>query len=293
MPIIFKNSTQAGKEPLASDFNSSGMILINAKDGRIFTTKLDGAGNQVVVDSNQYFIDNNVVTSPSANKLLRLNSLGKLPASITGNAAGLDNLTKSISDLNAALTSNDVGVTVPSLVSGKIPASFLPSSVDDILEYATLSAFPATGSKSILYLDLSTGEVYRWSGSAYVKIASGDFISSIAGLTGVITAASLKTALGLDQVNNTADSAKNVLSATKLTTSRNLILGTISKSFDGQANVTWTATEIASSHTHSLSQLSDFAVSSPAANQVLAYDSASGKFINKSIDTFVINGGSF
>ena len=57
--------------------------------------------------------------------------------------------------------------------SGKVPASQLPSYVDDALEYASITAFPATGETGKIYVSLSDNKTYRWSGSAYVEIAGG------------------------------------------------------------------------------------------------------------------------
>ena len=57
------------------------------------------------------------------------------------------------------------------LVGGKIPTSQLPSYVDDVLEYANLAAFPATGETGKIYVALNTNLTYRWSGTAYVEIS--------------------------------------------------------------------------------------------------------------------------
>ena len=54
---------------------------------------------------------------------------------------------------------------------GKVPSAQLPSYVDDVLEYASLSAFPATGESGKIYVALDTNKTYRWSGSAYVEIS--------------------------------------------------------------------------------------------------------------------------
>lgn len=59
-----------------------------------------------------------------------------------------------------------------SLVDGKVPASQLPSYVDDVLEYANIGAFPATGESGKIYVSLATNLCYRWSGSTYVEISS-------------------------------------------------------------------------------------------------------------------------
>lgn len=54
---------------------------------------------------------------------------------------------------------------------GKVPADQLPSYVDDVLEFANKSNFPSTGEKGKIYVDLSTENIFRWSGSAYTEIS--------------------------------------------------------------------------------------------------------------------------
>ena len=55
--------------------------------------------------------------------------------------------------------------------SGKVPASQLPSYVDDVVEYANLAAFPAAGESGKIYVAIDTGLTYRWSGSIYSEIS--------------------------------------------------------------------------------------------------------------------------
>ncbi len=55
--------------------------------------------------------------------------------------------------------------------SGKVPSSQLPSFVDDVLEYSSKSAFPATGETGKIYVATDTNKTYRWSGTAYVEIS--------------------------------------------------------------------------------------------------------------------------
>lgn len=55
--------------------------------------------------------------------------------------------------------------------NGKVPISQLPSYVDDVLEYANVGAFPATGENGKIYVAIDTNFTYRWSGSAYVEIS--------------------------------------------------------------------------------------------------------------------------
>ena len=91
--------------------------------------------------------------------------------------------------------------------NGKVPASQLPSYVDDVLEFNTLSAFPTTGETGKIYTDLSSNNIYRWSGSTYIQIGGN---------------------------SGAADQAL------KLTTARNIALtgdGSWSVNFDGSQNV--------------------------------------------------------
>ena len=55
--------------------------------------------------------------------------------------------------------------------TGKVPASQLPSFVDDVIEGATLSGFPTTGETGKIYVTLDTNKTWRWSGSTYVEIS--------------------------------------------------------------------------------------------------------------------------
>lgn len=55
--------------------------------------------------------------------------------------------------------------------TGKVPSSQLPSYVDDVLEYNSKSAFPATGESGKIYVAKDTNLTYRWSGSSYVEIS--------------------------------------------------------------------------------------------------------------------------
>lgn len=69
--------------------------------------------------------------------------------------------------------------------AGLIPASQLPSYVDDVLEFADLASFPATGEAGKIYVALDDNKTYRWSGSVYIYITSGA-VDSVNGQTGVV-----------------------------------------------------------------------------------------------------------
>jgi len=115
--------------------------------------------------------------------------------------------------------------TYATLVGGTVPASQLPSYVDDVEEYTNYASFPASGETGKIYVDLATGDIYRWSGSAYV------------------------------QINDAVSSADQ---ATRLATARTISLGgdvSGSTSFDGSADVTITATVADDSHNHVISNV--------------------------------------
>lgn len=56
--------------------------------------------------------------------------------------------------------------------NAKVPASQLPSYVDDVLEFANLAAFPVAGDSGLIYIAIDTNMQYRWSGSAYAALNS-------------------------------------------------------------------------------------------------------------------------
>ncbi len=73
--------------------------------------------------------------------------------------------------LDAAQKSAANGIA-PLGADSKVPAAYLPSYVDDVLEYANTAGFPAIGETAKIYVALDTNKTYRWSGSAYVEISA-------------------------------------------------------------------------------------------------------------------------
>lgn len=132
--------------------------------------------------------------------------------------------------------------------SGQVPASQLPSYVDDVLEgyykaadakfykeaaYTNLIA----GETGKIYVSLDTNKTYRWTGTTFVYITSGA-VDSVNGLTGVVVLN--KSHVGLSNVDNTADAAKSVLSASKWTAARTITLSGVTstaQTIDGSGNV--------------------------------------------------------
>jgi len=84
-------------------------------------------------------------------------------------ASGTIALTSDIPSL-ASLGGQAAG-NYATLVGGLVPASQLPSYVDDVLEYAGTSNFPTTGETGKIYVATGSGKIYRWTGSIYVEIS--------------------------------------------------------------------------------------------------------------------------
>ena len=100
------------------------------------------------------------------------------------------NASQQAQDTLIAAGLGDTGIALAGkadLVGGKVPASQLPSYVDDVVEASNLGAFPATGESGKIYVAADTNTPYRWSGSTYVAVASDKQTLGISGQTLSIT----------------------------------------------------------------------------------------------------------
>lgn len=108
------------------------------------------------------------------------------------------------------------------LVGGLVPASQLPSYVDDVIESANLAAFPATGEAGKIYVALDTGRTYRWGGSSYVELTDstavwGSISGTLANQTDLQTALNGKSSVGHTQAWNTITSTPTTLAGYGIT----------------------------------------------------------------------------
>lgn len=108
-------------------------------------TALDGKQNVLTFDNAPTANSENPVKSSGVYSALA----GKISTSAKGAAGG-------VAELDA---------------NGKVPSSQLPSYVDNVVEYPTLSDFPATGESGKIYIALNTNLTYRWGGSNYAEIS--------------------------------------------------------------------------------------------------------------------------
>ncbi|MCA6066944.1 hypothetical protein JI747_007130 [Chryseobacterium sp. RG1] len=184
-------------------------------------------GNDEVPDIYYNSLNNHVFISNGATKAVVTNTGLSVHGDISVNGSSV-------------ITESQRGTAngfAPLGTDSKISSAYLPSYVDDVLEFANLAAFPVTGESGKIYVDLDTNLTYRWGGSSYTQIAAGA-VQSVNGHVGIVTLG--KSDVGLANADNTSDAAKNVLSATKWTTPRTLSYTgdvTGSASVDGSGNV--------------------------------------------------------
>ena len=129
--------------------------------------------------------------------------------------ANFTNLNADKAEASAVILATQKGAAsgvCPLDATSKVASTYLPSYVDDVLEYANFAALPVTGETGKIYVALDTNKTYRWSGSAYIYITSGA-VDSVAGKTGVVTLTAAD--VGLGNVTNTSDANKPVSTATQ------------------------------------------------------------------------------
>lgn len=110
-------------------------------------------------------------------------SLKKLGKGLTGNDIVANKLGAIIEETAEGVAEQGGLNTKADLVGGKVPASQLPSYVDDIVEgYLYEGAFyedaehenEIDGEQGKIYVDLATNLTYRWSGSLFVQVNDVD-----------------------------------------------------------------------------------------------------------------------
>lgn len=124
-----------------------------------------------------------IVTTDTKGRVISSRALtaADLPASITsdttGNAATATNA-DAADKVNSKLTINGtefdgsvaVNLALAPLVNGLVPSENLPSYVDDVIEADDHASLPAEGEAGKIYVTIDNGNVYRWSGSTYIRI---------------------------------------------------------------------------------------------------------------------------
>ena len=178
------------------------------------------------------------------------------PHGVTKSQVGLGNVTNDAQVKRSEMGKAGGVATLDG--TGQVPASQLPSFVDDVLEYASKSAFPARGETGKIYVALDTNLTWRWSGSAYVEIskslALGETSSTAypgdKGKTLAADLASTKTTVAANTAARHSHTNKTVLdkiSDAMLTTwngaIRTMRIGSVSGGATASASITQSGTE--------------------------------------------------
>ena len=234
---------------------------------------------------------------------------------VTKSDVGLGNVTN-----DAQVKRSEMGVAsgVATLdTTGKVPASQLPSYVDDVLEYTSQASFPATGQSGIIYVDLATNKTYRWGGTEYVEISSslalGETSSTAyAGDKGKANAdaiSALQTRVGnVESKNSTQDTAIQTAqgaaeaaqtTATQAKTAAETNAGAIEDIVDGtttvaKATAATTATKLSASKTFALTGNVEGSASSDLSGNVsIATTIADGSVTTAKLSTTGITAGTY
>lgn len=130
-----------------------------------------------------------------------------------------------LDNLSGINTGDETSSTIINKIGdgSKINQSYLPSYVDDILEYDTVALFPLVGELGKIYIVTTGADInkqYRWTGSLYTQITNGLIASTndvpeginnlyftVARFLANLTATNIKNALGITTLSgsNTGD----------------------------------------------------------------------------------------
>ena len=99
---------------------------------------------------------------------------------------------------------------VPLDENGKVASSYLPSYVDDVLEYDTRTTFPTTGESGKIYIALDTNKTYRWGGTTYAELSSSVTLGETSS-TAYAGDKGKKNRADINNVKNALDRLANIL----------------------------------------------------------------------------------
>lgn len=164
-----------------------GNILINTSNIEL---TYDDAGNQISADLTDTSVSAGSYGAAGSVATFTVDSKGRITSASNST---IDITASQVSDFSSAADARislQKGVAnglVPLDGNALIPSQYLPSYVDDVIEYANLAAFPAVGSNGVIYVALDTNKTYRWSGSIYIEISPSE-VTSVFGRSGSVTA---------------------------------------------------------------------------------------------------------
>lgn len=181
----------------------------------------------------------------------------------------LDASTKQYTDTKIDSTEKGTANGVAELDgAGLVPASQLPSYVDDVLEFADFASFPVSGETGKIYIAIDTGNTYRWSGSSYVQISASGANQSLSNLTNPTSVNQdlLPETTGVESLGGPSDQW-NELHARSLNTG-NLYSGRIGDATNADSATGFNIKNTSAGETTTVESLSDGNVNSTATGDV-------------------------
>jgi len=163
-----------GKDLSTNDYTNTDKAIVDSvtTDLADKVDKITGKGLSTndYTNADKSIVDG--VTSALAGKVDKVTGKGLSTNDYDNTAKGIvDGVTSALAGkVDTSLVGSSNGVAELD-ANGRVPSSQLPSYVDDVLEYADLAHFPATGETGKIYIAEDTNKTYRWSGSDYAEIS--------------------------------------------------------------------------------------------------------------------------
>jgi hypothetical protein len=192
---LFDVSGTGEGDPNSKNYNNENYIT-NGDNQKVAIEKLDAnlkATSDIVdlhINSTIAHLAENIEYDPTDSGLAAINvqdAIDEVEDRVDIVESDVQNIEDSIGAVNGICPLNG---------SAKIDAIYLPSYVDDVLEYADLASFPITGETGKIYVALDTELIYRWTGSIYIEISKSK-VDSVNGQTGIVV-------LDADNISETA-----------------------------------------------------------------------------------------
>lgn len=153
-----------------ADFNGNADVIDDELFKKVDKVTGKGLSTNDYTNADKTIVDG--VTSALAGKVDKVTGKGLSSNDYTNADKGIvDGVTSALAGkVDTSLVGSANGVAELD-ANGRVPSSQLPSYVDDVLEYADLAHFPATGETGKIYIAEDTNKTYRWSGSDYAEIS--------------------------------------------------------------------------------------------------------------------------
>jgi hypothetical protein len=164
--------TDAGGDGSLSYANSTGVITYTGPSATDVRAHFS-AGTGITITSGAIATTITQYTDASARTAISVTDAGGEGSLGYDNSTGVITYTgPSFSGLEVTSAKGQANGYASLDSSGLVPSSQLPSYVDDVLEYAAVANFPATGETGKIYVATGVNKTYRWTGSVYVEIAA-------------------------------------------------------------------------------------------------------------------------